>query len=123
MFNPWYLSCVQDDEEAGLLEQLRSQICDNVAMYAQKYDEEFEEYLPQFVHSIWTLLVTTGNQTKFDAVVSNAISFLALVAEKERNKSLFADPANMGIICQKVIIPNMEFRGEKKYNNPSYILF
>ena len=32
----------QDDEEAGPLELIKSQICDNVAMYAQKYDEEFQ---------------------------------------------------------------------------------
>ncbi len=32
----------QDSDEAGPLEKLRSQICDNVALYAQKYDEEFQ---------------------------------------------------------------------------------
>jgi len=33
---------IKDSDEAGPLERLRSQICDNVAMYAQKYDEEFQ---------------------------------------------------------------------------------
>ncbi|OXA64637.1 Exportin-2 [Folsomia candida] len=99
-----------EDEEAGLLEQLRSQICDNVGMYARKYDEEFEEFLPIFVTDIWGLLVTTGAQTKYDMLVSNAIGFLALVAEKDRNKALFNNPETMSGICQKVIVPNMEFR-------------
>ena len=31
----------KDDDEAGPIELIRSQICDNIAMYAQKYDEEF----------------------------------------------------------------------------------
>lgn len=36
---------VQDSEEASLLELVKSQICDNVGLYAQKYDEEFEVIL------------------------------------------------------------------------------
>lgn len=50
------------------MEQLKSQICDNIALYAQKYDEEFQSYLPQFVTDVWNLLVTTGQQTKYDLV-------------------------------------------------------
>lgn len=60
--------CCQDEEEAGLLELLKSQICDNAALYAQKYDEEFQPYLPRFVTAIWNLLVTTGQEVKYDLV-------------------------------------------------------
>lgn len=60
--------CVQDEEEAGLLEQVKSQICDNVALYAQKYDEEFSPHLPAFVTAVWNLLVSTGQQVKYDLV-------------------------------------------------------
>ena len=58
----------QDDEEAGVLEQLRSQICYNIGLYAQKYDEEFGTYMQQFVTDVWELLVKTGIQTKYDSV-------------------------------------------------------
>lgn len=58
----------EDEEEAGLLELLKSQICDNAALYAQKYDEEFQRYLPRFVTAIWNLLVTTGQEVKYDLV-------------------------------------------------------
>lgn len=50
------------DEEAGLAEQLKSQICDNISLYASKYDEDFRPYLPQFVTAVWNLLVTTGKE-------------------------------------------------------------
>lgn len=50
------------DEEAGLGEQLKSQICDNICLYASNYDEEFRPYLPQFVTAVWNLLVTTGKE-------------------------------------------------------------
>lgn len=59
---------LQDEEEAGLLELLKSQICDNAALYAQKYDEEFQPYLPRFVTAIWSLLVSTGQEVKYDLV-------------------------------------------------------
>ena len=58
----------KDEEEAGLLEQLKSQICDNVSMYAQKYDEEFSPHLPKFVSAIWNLLVSTNMAVKYDLV-------------------------------------------------------
>ena len=56
------------------MEELRSQICDNVALYAQKYDEEFAPFLPQFVTDIWSLLVNTGNQPKYDLVMYLSIN-------------------------------------------------
>lgn len=59
---------LQDEEEAGLLEEVKSQVCDNVALYAQKYDEEFAPYLPAFVTATWGLLVSTGQQVKYDLV-------------------------------------------------------
>lgn len=64
------VACLQtgDDDESGVLEHLRSQICDNLCLYAQKYDEEFQPYMQQFVTVVWELLTKTGNQTKYDAV-------------------------------------------------------
>lgn len=99
-----------DDSEAGLLEQVKSQICDNIAMYAQKYDEEFAPHLPAFVTAVWNLLLTTGHQVKYDLLVSNAIQFLASVAERPAYKHLFEDVNTLSSICEKVIVPNMEFR-------------
>ncbi|TNM88922.1 hypothetical protein fugu_005176 [Takifugu bimaculatus] len=99
-----------DEEEAGLLELLKSQICDNAALYAQKYDEEFQPYLPKFVIAIWNLLVSTGQEVKYDLLVSNAIQFLASVCERTHYKQLFEDQNTLTSICEKVIVPNMEFR-------------
>jgi len=68
-----YVCIIQDDEEAGLLEQVKSQICDNVALYAQKYDEEFSPHLPGFVTAIWHLLTSTGQGVKYDLVSKSLI--------------------------------------------------
>lgn len=32
----------KETDETGPLDLIKSQICDNVALYAQKYDEDFE---------------------------------------------------------------------------------
>ncbi|XP_055373310.1 exportin-2 [Condylostylus longicornis] len=99
-----------DDEEAGVLEHLRSQVCENLVLYASKYDEEFKDYMSQFVTDIWELLVKTGIQTKYDALVSNALTFLSTVADRQHYRQLFEDPTVLSSICEKVVIPNMDFR-------------
>lgn len=76
------ISVCQEDEEAGILEQLRSQICYNLGLYAQKYDEEFGTYMQTFVKDVWELLVKTGIQTKYDAVRSNLKMFQLISTEK-----------------------------------------
>ncbi|XP_003485641.1 exportin-2 [Bombus impatiens] len=99
-----------DEEEPGVIEQLKSQVCDNIGLYAQKYDEEFQPYLPEFVTAVWNLLTSTGQQPKYDTLVSNALQFLATVADRAQYRNLFEDPTTLSNICEKVIIPNMEFR-------------
>jgi hypothetical protein len=44
--------------------------------------------------------------------VSNALQFLSSVAERAHYRNLFEDNAVLSSICEKVIIPNMEFRGK-----------
>lgn len=58
----------QEKEEPGLMEQVKSEICDNVTLYAQKYEEEFAPSLPTFVNDIWQLLINTGVEVKYDMV-------------------------------------------------------
>lgn len=59
----------KSQDEASIIEQLKSQVCDNIALYAQKYDEEFQPFLPQFVTDVWNLLVVTGLEPKYDLVI------------------------------------------------------
>lgn len=45
-------------------------------------------------------------------LVSNALQFLSSVAERAHYRKLFEDENVLNSICEKVIIPNMEFRSE-----------
>ncbi|KAG9510537.1 Exportin-2, partial [Fragariocoptes setiger] len=98
------------DEEPGLLEQLKSQICEIASIYVQRYSGEFQDYIPKFAEAVWKLLVSTGQETKYDILVSNAIKFLTTVAERSESRHLFQQPTVLNSLCQRVIIPNMEFR-------------
>jgi len=99
-----------DDDEPGLMEELRSQICDNIGLYAHKYEEEFQPYMQQFVTAVWNLLMNHGAEVKYDLLTSNAIQFLASVADRQQYKSLFEDPATLASICEKIIVPNIQLR-------------
>jgi exportin-2 (importin alpha re-exporter) len=43
-------------------------------------------------------------------LTSNAIQFLASVADRQQYKQLFEDPATLASICEKIIVPNIEMR-------------
>lgn len=98
------------DDEVGLLQQVKSEICDIVSMYAQKYHEELESYLPGFVDAVWKLLTSSSQEPKYDILISNAIKFLSTVANRPQFKSLFERPGVLDSLCSKVIIPNIELR-------------
>ena len=100
----------EGDEEPSSLENIKAQICEIVAMFAQKYDEDFATYIPQFVQSVWNLLILTGTQPKHDNLVSKAIEFLNSTCERPTYKSLFEDETTLRSICEKVVIPNIHFR-------------
>ena len=99
-----------DDEHAGIQEQLKAQICECVSLYTVKYGEEFENHLPKFVQAVWQLLTSIGLELKYDVLVSNALSFLGSVADQTGNNKLFSEGEALKTICEQVIMPNVGFR-------------
>lgn len=97
-------------EEPGVLESLKSQICENIGLYAEKYSEEFDNYLPTFIQQVWNLLDSLDSSAKYDLLVSNAIRFLSIVAERGLHKEIFQKEEVLQKISTSVIIPNMKFR-------------
>jgi exportin-2 (importin alpha re-exporter) len=101
---------VSHNDEAGLLEQVKSQICDNVSLFAQNYGEDFADYLPRFVTAVWNLLVTTSLDAKYDLLVSNAIQFITAVVYRPQYRSLFENDESLKSICEKIVLPNLFLR-------------
>nr|SZF06440.1 exportin-2 [Psoroptes ovis] len=98
------------DEEMGELENLKSQICENIALFAEKYSEEFDSYIPGFINQVWTLLDSLDSKPKYDSLVSNAIRFLCIVTDRGLHKEIFEKEQVLQQLCSRVIIPNMQFR-------------
>ncbi|XP_025201498.1 exportin-2 [Melanaphis sacchari] len=100
----------ESDDETGVLHQIQSQICENISLYAQKYEEEFSSFMRSLVTIIWKLLIKTGSQPKYDTLVINALQFLSTTVIKPQYRDLFDDPSVFSAICEKVAIPNMQFK-------------
>lgn len=99
-----------DDSTAGLLEDVRAQVCENMALYADKYQEEFEQYVTTCVKDVWELLISLGQLEKNDGVVSAGIKMLSSSSGTHWKNSPFDDPAALQAICEKVVIPNIHLR-------------
>uniref|UniRef100_A0A8C2DYI6 Exportin-2 n=1 Tax=Cyprinus carpio TaxID=7962 RepID=A0A8C2DYI6_CYPCA len=75
----------------------------------QDLPEFFEDNMETWMTHFHNLL-TLDNKLLQTELVSNAIQFLASVCERPHYKHLFEDQNVLTSICEKVIVPNMEFR-------------
>lgn len=94
------------DEEAGPIEKLQAAILENLNIYATKYEEVFEPFLPQFTQVVWKLLMEVGPQAKFDILATSAIKFLTSVGSKQMNMGLFTD-AVLRDIVEHIVVRNL----------------
>lgn len=94
----------QDEDKPGIIEELKTQIVENVEIYATKYDEEFQPYVGDFVSTVWTLLVGLDLRMVNDVLISVSMKFLSCVVERPNHKPLFEDPNTLRSICEKVSI-------------------
>ena len=70
----------KDREKAGAVDQVKAAICDNVNLYIEKNEEEFQRFLQTFVQDVWTLLTKTGLEPNKDHLVTSGVRFLTTVA-------------------------------------------
>eukprot|EP00051_Salpingoeca_urceolata_P014441 m.183859 g.183859 ORF g.183859 m.183859 type:complete len:978 (+) comp18088_c0_seq1:151-3084(+) len=99
-----------DPERPGVLEKVKSVVCEIIALYASKYDEDFSKHMPTFVTCIWSLLTTTTADVKFDVLVCTAMGFLSSVAERPTYRELFSTPGTLDQVCLNVVMPNITLR-------------
>lgn len=101
------------EDEVGLLEKVRSVICQIVYLYIDRYPEEFT-MTAQFMQAVWMLLVRTTSETKYDKLASTAIAVLTAVVKQYRHRDLFKGVDVLQSICEKIVIPNIMFRRKSK---------
>ncbi|KKA27869.1 hypothetical protein TD95_003231 [Thielaviopsis punctulata] len=99
-----------DDDEATIVDTVKSDICEVLELYTIKYGEDFMQYCPPFVQTVWTLLSNIGLETKYDGLASKALHFLTAVAGAHEQRENFNNEGVLSQIVEKVILPNLALR-------------
>lgn len=99
-----------DEDNAGVGEALKTDICEVLALYTERYEDEYAQYMPKFVEAGWTLLTTIGAEPKNDLLVNRCLKFLTAVAKFERNIHMFNSEETLMQIVERIVIPNMRMR-------------
>eukprot|EP00929_Paragymnodinium_shiwhaense_P109893 TRINITY_DN76496_c0_g1_i1.p1 TRINITY_DN76496_c0_g1~~TRINITY_DN76496_c0_g1_i1.p1 ORF type:complete len:980 (+),score=200.37 TRINITY_DN76496_c0_g1_i1:116-3055(+) len=97
-------------DDASPLELLKGQICDNMSLYADRYEEDFQVYVGSCVEAVWKLLVGLNPHEGNDRLAARGMNFLAAVATTKWPTSPFADRAALTAICERVILANIQLR-------------
>jgi len=95
-----------EDNESGPIEKLQSAIIDNIDLYANKYEEIFEPFLPQFTQLVWKLLIEVSIKPKYDILAVSSIKFLTSVSSKQMNSNLFTINILKDIV-EQIIVKNI----------------
>jgi exportin-2 (importin alpha re-exporter) len=95
-----------DEEESGPLEQLKSNICELLQLYTQRYEDVFTVPLSQFIESTLQILVHSNSEKKYDIVVSKALSFLTSTARVPSHAENFSTDATLPELIKNIILPN-----------------
>lgn len=98
------------DSAQNVEDSVHSCICDIITLYTQKYEEQFKDYVPKFVNTVWTLLTNLSDDTRYDQLVTSAIKFLTVVVRKDWYKQLFSNTDALNTLCHRVIIPQIKLR-------------
>jgi exportin-2 (importin alpha re-exporter) len=99
-----------DDSESGIQEDVKTEICDVLILYTQKYEDAFGTLLPPFITTLWNLLTTVGPETKYDLVASKALQFLKTVCGNKAHAENFNNEGVLGQVVEKAILPSVSLR-------------
>ncbi|CAL0318043.1 unnamed protein product [Lupinus luteus] len=93
----------------AVVDELRAAVCENINLYMEKSEEEFQGYLNDFALAVWTLLGNVSQLSSRDRLAITAIKFLTTVSTSVHH-ALFADDRVIPQICQGIVIPNVRLR-------------
>ena len=112
---------VDDDEEdeASPIDTLQAAIVDNLALYADKDEEEFIPHIPKFTSLVWNLLMSMSSYPKHDVLATRCIKFLSSLIGKLMHKSVFQEEGTLRQIISNIVIPNLMIRDvdEEKFED------
>uniref|UniRef100_A0A5S6QFA0 Exportin-2 n=1 Tax=Trichuris muris TaxID=70415 RepID=A0A5S6QFA0_TRIMR len=98
------------NDEPTSLDRLRTQICDNLTLYAQSYDEEFKPYASRFIEVVLFLMMEVNILEPWDSLFINGVHFLSAVSLRCYCVETFSKPDVIKGACLAVVIRNMQLR-------------
>eukprot|EP00903_Cladosiphon_okamuranus_P009495 g9047.t1 len=115
----------EGSEAPGPIERVQAAIVENIRLYTDKYDEEFEPHLRPFTQGVWGLLMKVSAGKHHDILATTCIKFLTLVVGKQIHKDLFGQEETLTEIVKKIAIPNITMRAADEelfeFNPEDYI--
>lgn len=109
-YNNPQLEDTDEETEPDVTDNLKVAIITILSLYANKDEESFMAYLPNFTKMIWNLLMNVSPYPKHDMLATTSIKFLSALLEKAMHKHLFQDDATLREIIHRIVIPNLTFR-------------
>ncbi|KAI1630578.1 chromosome segregation protein [Biscogniauxia mediterranea] len=104
------LLATDDESEAGVVENVKADICEVLELYVNKFDDDFGRYTQVFISTAWNLLSSIGPETKYDNLVSKALHFLTAIAGTVQHSGAFNDENVLSQVVEKVVLPNVALR-------------
>eukprot|EP00252_Welwitschia_mirabilis_P008441 TRINITY_DN2027_c0_g1_i1.p1 TRINITY_DN2027_c0_g1~~TRINITY_DN2027_c0_g1_i1.p1 ORF type:complete len:966 (-),score=126.84 TRINITY_DN2027_c0_g1_i1:393-3290(-) len=104
---------VLEESKEDIVDQLRAAICENINLYIEKNEEEFQDYLQDFASAVWSLLMNISTDMSRDKLAVTAIKFLTTVS-KSVHHTLFSSPDILRQICESIVLPNVMMREEEE---------
>ncbi|XWS76864.1 hypothetical protein CRYUN_Cryun01aG0214600 [Craigia yunnanensis] len=106
-----YPSLESSADGLALVDELRAAVCENISLYMEKNEEEFQGYLNDFASAVWSLLTNVSQSSSRDKLAVTAMKFLTTVSTSVHH-TLFANEGVILQICQSIVIPNVRLRDE-----------
>ncbi|CAF0997607.1 unnamed protein product [Adineta ricciae] len=99
-----------NNNDPGVLDQIKTEICRCIALYADNYSDEFKPYVQQFALSVWSLLTRLDLSPSYDELIGTAMKFLSTLAARSHHCSMFEGGDTLKTVCEQVILPNLFLR-------------
>jgi exportin-2 (importin alpha re-exporter) len=99
-----------EETDPSPIDHLQAAIVENLSLYADKDEEEFLPYLPQFTTLVWNNLVSLTAYSKHDTLVTTSIRFLSSLVAKLMHRDIFKEEATLREIVTRIVIPNLMIR-------------
>ncbi|KAK2650059.1 hypothetical protein Ddye_017548 [Dipteronia dyeriana] len=106
-----YTALESSSDGLAVVDELKAAVCENISLYMEKNEEEFQGYLNDFALAVWTLLGNVSQSSSRDRLAVTAIKFLTTVSISVHH-TLFSGEGVIPQICQSIVIPNVRLRDE-----------